>query len=233
MRKITYIKRTLSLLLIMAMAPSMLPAFAPTARAASAAALVTQIEGITGLSASLYSLNSNVVEVTGTASAVSSTVSLNIDPNVTVNWGATLIGSTASGKYLLNLTGGGTFNVTAVATISNGSGIITVTGAGANVNIDGALNTPGAGNGISLNVAAKDVTVNVGGSILNEGTNSAVNVTAGVTGVRVNVGGSVVSVPAGYAINDGGTALCANNTQITVTGGRVEAGSACAIKSVG
>ncbi|MDR0221599.1 MAG: hypothetical protein LBI54_09380, partial [Lachnospiraceae bacterium] len=201
------------------------------AQAAAASALATQLNGILGLMASS---TGNVVHVTGRAD-VTSTLSLNIDPGVTVDWSADVNGGTASGRYLINLSGGGTFNLNN-ATINNKSGIITVTGEGASVNINGTLATPSDGNGISLNVAANNVSLDIGagGTIINSGTNSAINVTAGVTGVIVTVnGGEVVSEPSGYAINDGGTSLCANNTRLIMTSGEVRAGSACAIKSTG
>ncbi|MCL2158943.1 MAG: hypothetical protein FWH48_06005, partial [Oscillospiraceae bacterium] len=209
---------------------------ATTAYAAPAQSLASQISAIGGLVATISPGDPGVITVLGSAN-VSSTINLNIDSNVTINWGADLSGSTASGKYLLNLSGGGTFNVVGGATIQNGSGIMTITGAGTSANLDdGLLLTPASGNGTSINIAASGavLTVNSGGAIDNSGSNSAVNVTAGVTGVKINInGGKVASSPSGYAINDGGTALCSNDTKITVTGGEVTAGSACAIKSTG
>ncbi|MCL2121530.1 MAG: hypothetical protein FWH28_04690, partial [Clostridiales bacterium] len=212
----------------------------PPAYAATAQVLVTQIQNISGsLVVELSPADPNVVEVSGSAT-ISSTVVLNIDRNVTVNWAADIEGGTASGRYLLNLSGGGTFNLTGGANIRNKSGIFSVTGAGANININQAsLITPlpeDGGNGTSINIAADNVSlyVNTGGSILNEGSNSAINVTAGVVGVNVNINGcSVVSAPAGYAINDGGTSLCVNDTRITVNDGEVRSGSACTIRSTG
>ena len=207
---------------------------APGANAAAAPAVAAQIGAISGLT---VSFTDNVVDVSGLAAGISSTVTLNLDKNVTLNWGADFSGSTASGKYLLNLSGGGTFNLTGGAEIANSSGIITVTGEGATVNLeDGRLSTPAAGNGVSINVAANNVNINVNsdGEIFNEGSNSAINVTSGISGVKVTVnGGAVESSPAGYAINDGGTALCVNDTQITILDGNVTSGSACAIKSTG
>ncbi|MDR0294238.1 MAG: S-layer homology domain-containing protein [Oscillospiraceae bacterium] len=212
--------------------------FAPVpAFAAPAASLAAQIGNIGGLTADLSPTDPNTIDVSGSAAGIKSTVSLNIDPDVTVNWGANLTGDTPSGRYLLNLSGGGAFNLVGGAAVENGSGIITVTGNGTNVSINsGSLSTPETGNGISVNIAAGNVTLNVndGGEICNEGTNSAVNVTAGVTGVKINCnGGTVKSYPAGYAVSDGGTSDCVNDTRITVNGGTVAAGSACAVKSTG
>ena len=227
------IKRTLAIILTLSLFLSICPMVLPAAKAATAAELVAQINAL-GLTAT-YSGNN--VTVNGNASATSP-ITLNIDPGATVNWGATFTGSLDRGRYVLTLSGGGTFNLTGL--ISNDAGgAINVTGLGAGVNINsgGIISSPPGGTGITLNVAANGVTVNVGsnGLIRNEGSNSAINVTAGINGATINIsGGSVISEPSGYAINDGGTATCDNNTNINiVNNGTVRAGSACAIRSTG
>ena len=237
MKKIRRHVRTISLVLCLVLIMSAFHALLPSASAAGAEALAAQLNAISGLSAQRVA---NVVNVSGSASGISSTINLNIDSNVTINWGANLTGSTASGRYLLNLSGGGTFVLLDGAKIENSSGIITATGAGTRVLIEsGSLVTPPTGNGVSINVAADSITVTVplGGMVINEGSNSAINVASGISDVKINVtGGTVSSFPNGYAINDSGgvgTGPHPANTEVTVSAGLVESGGACAIRSSG
>ena len=208
----------------------------PAASAApmTATELVTYINAVPGLGASE---TGSVVTVSGIATR-NTTLTLDIDSSVTVNWQASLSGSIKN-DFLLTLAGEGTFNFNNPGVINNSGvgGQINVVGAGLIVNVNGTLST--ASNGMSLNVAANGVTVNVnaGGSVENSGSNSAINVTNNITGAVINInGGSVISKPSGYAINDGGGVsgvIYSNNTQIYVNSGLVEAGSACAIRSSG
>ena len=83
------------------------------AYADDAATLAAQINGFAhgGTGTLTASATGNEVAVTGTVTGATATLLLDIDPNVTVKWGASLEGSTASGIALINITGFGTFEV--------------------------------------------------------------------------------------------------------------------------
>jgi len=199
--------------------------------------IATQINlAFPGLKAEYTSNDPKIINVSGSYTIVAATYNLNIDQDVTVNWGAEFTGSINS--YVLSLTGPGTFNIAAGGSIGNGGtgGAINIIGAGARLNIiNGTLFSDI--NGISVNIAANGagLTVGTNGMITNSGSASAVNVSTNVTNVLIEVnGGRIISTPSGYAINDGGTSTSTNNTAINIiNGGYVEAGSACAIRSTG
>lgn len=195
---------------------------------AAAAALPDVTAQISALGLNV-SRSGDDIFVSGTASVVAP-VTLDIS-GLTVHWSAALSGSVDRARYILTLTGSGTFNLD--GTINNSAGgALSVNGADAAVNImnGGALHS--SSTGITLYVNADGVTVNVlaGGLVNNAGTKSAVNVREGSTGVSINVsGGAVTSVPNGYAINDNGV-----STVIKIQNGAViTAALACAIRSEG
>ena len=209
-----------------------------TALALNAFDLTKQINDANPTYGLTASYSGNEVTVTGAGTA-DKTLSLNIDADVTVFWGASFTGG-IKGAYLINLTGTGSFVHTNGRIENTGTGgTINASGAGMNITVrgDGLYSRD---NGITLNITAHNVTLNVenGGIIDNDGQNSAVNVSAEVLGTRINIiGGKVSSMPNGYAINDGGTSTCSNNTQIIVTNGinkgTVASGGASAIRSSG
>ncbi|MCL2099347.1 MAG: S-layer homology domain-containing protein [Oscillospiraceae bacterium] len=179
----------------------------------------------------------DTVSIGGSIQNRNAQINLNIPSGVTANWSAQVSGS-VRGAYMLNLTGSGVFNFNAGGSVNNTGtgGQINAAGDGMEININGTLST--SSNGISLNIAANNAEIIINGTINNSGSNSAINVSPNITGVKITVtaGASVVSVPSGYAINDGGGVSgesYTNNTQITINGGTVEAGSACAIRSSG
>ena len=239
MKNYNFIVRAAAFLMVMALLASSFP-FPPLSASAATDIdeLLTQITAQPGLSATANPAQTQVT-VSGSRAGAKSFL-LSIPDGVTLNWEASISGSAVSGTYLINLDGQGTFSYKS-GTISNSGagGQINALGEGLTINIDGLLRT--ASNGITLNIAAKNVTVNVnsGGTIDNSGSNSAINVTTDITGAAINInsGGSIISKPGGYAINDGGGIsgeTYANDTQITVyPGALVESGSACAIRSSG
>jgi uncharacterized repeat protein (TIGR02543 family) len=179
--------------------------------AADATSLTAQINGIPGLTAEQ---NGSDVDVTGSADTTA-TLTLNIDPDVTVNWKAAL--SNTTNNTAITLTNSGTFNVAdGGAVISGKAGYaVYITGSDAKVNVN-------AGGTVRLTSSASS------------GENSAIRIAAGVTGteITVNSGGAVISDDKGYAVNDGVFGVIANNdTKIVINGGIVTAGTACAIHS--
>ncbi|MCL2126475.1 MAG: S-layer homology domain-containing protein [Oscillospiraceae bacterium] len=208
----------------------------PTAAAMDASGLAAHIN--TNVPGLVAVESGGTVTVTGSATR-STTLELEIDNGVVVDWQANLTGSVRS-AFLLNLKGepGGVFTFSSGYINNTGAGgQINVEGAGLKLNINGYLST--SANGSSINIVKENVKVNISGTVSNSGSNSAINVTNEIVGVVINIndGGSVISKPSGYAINDGsgqGGLTYANNTVINVyDGGLVEAGSACAIRSSG
>ena len=205
-------KKTLSklfpLLVIVAIVLSTISFPTSVSHAASAVNIAQQVDAIGGLSAS-YS--GDVVTITGSANRTTN-LTLNMDSEVTINWEAILTGSATANNYLVTLIGNGTF------TIGNGGSIGLTTGAGGTMYVSG---------GVTLNVTD--------GTITSSGSGSAVTIASGTQNARINVnGGTISSVPSGYAINDGsGMTASNNNTQINISDGLVESGSACAIRSTG
>ncbi|MCL2280531.1 hypothetical protein FWC31_01440, partial [Candidatus Saccharibacteria bacterium] len=196
------------------------------ARASTVPELVAQIDAVSGLTATS---SGSEITVTGNATATS-TLMLDIDPGVTINWEANYSGA-LSARYVLVLQGAGTFNLT--GSVSNSSyGAINVTGAGGTkLDINGGA-LLSAGGGYTLSIAADNVIANINGGMVSRsgGTNSAINVGSGLNDVKINIdGGTVSSISGGNAINDSGS-----NTKITISGGgTVVAGSASAIRSTG
>ena len=204
----------------------------PPSRAVDATDLAAQIDAILGLNAVA---ESDGVTVTVTGDAVrTSTLALEIDAGVTVNWKADLSG-TYNTTYLMNVSGGGTLEITD-CTISNTAGTgggINVNGANTTVTI-GADGTVSSGrSGIAILASADNAAINVlsGGVVesLSGNTNPAIHV-GSAAGVRISVsGGSVISETNGNAINDSGVT---NNTEIIING-TVSSGSSGAISSAG
>jgi len=203
------LSKLLSFLVVTAIVLTAIPFVSTVAYAANTADLATQINAVDGLSAAV---EGSTVNVTGTA-ARNANLALSIDAGVTVNWNATLTGNATANNYLLTLSGSGAF------TLYGGGSISATSGAGGTMYIS---------DGVTLNVSD-------GGSIENPGSGSAVTIAAGTQNAEINVcGGAISSMPNGYAINDGsGMSASANNTQINISSGLVEAGSACAIRSTG
>ena len=185
----------------------------PSAMGADAASIAAQINAVSGLSAVA---EASTVTVSGSSTNMAN-LTLNIDSGVTVEWNANVTGRATANNYVLTLTGGGTFNVADGGTVANAA-----TSAGGTIYING---------GITLNV-------NSGGLIDSPttGSGSAVTIAGNVTDavININTDGLIRSVPGGYAINDGsGFTQSSNNTQININGGKVEAGTAGAIRSTG
>lgn len=169
----------------------------------------------------------DTITVTGQA-APAEPAKLEIPSGVTVVWEAVYTGSLDRARYLLTLSGEGTFKLN--GEISNGAGgALNVTGEGLTVNINGRLSadSPSA---VALNIAANKVKVNINGGIMTSGgASSNINVASGCEDVTINVfGGEVLSVPNGNVINDSG-----QNTAIKITGGTLTSEKASAIKSTG
>lgn len=178
--------------------------------------------------------------VTGDLYVVSNTISLNIPAGVTVRWQIFMF--SFINAYIFEIGGSGTFVVESFIS-SNGTrtaGAINLTGA-VTLEVDSWITADNVGNPIL--VSADNATVNVGpmGYIISYSGNSNAAIQVGrsgntnIMGTAINInGGSVLSDVGGYAINDGaGTGTVTNNTVITVNGGIVSAGSACAIHSTG
>jgi len=217
-------KKLVAIILTIIMIAAMIPI---SATASTATDLATQINAISGLTATVAG---NVVTVTGAAApAPTVSVALNIDSGVTVEWDADLIGSLDRARYILALTGAGTFNLT--GTISNDAGgAINITGSGTTLNINGGTIYSASPSAMSVNIAADMVSLNIdaSGAITTGGQGSVINVGAGRSGVRIVSSGTIDATVGGNAISDGGV-----NTQITISSGLVRAVVASAIKSTG
>ena len=163
-------------------------------RAATATELVTTISEFKGDgSGSLIAIvEGNTVTITGALSDVTSSLSLNIDPNVVITWQAEIsTGSTFSDRSLISLTGYGTFNVATggfvyatndnVTAIYSNSTLITVSGTGrvesTGDNYSCAIST--AGNVEVKDEAQVNTTTTYGQAITTSGTNSLVMVSGG------------------------------------------------------
>ena len=159
--------------------------------------IVKQIEAIQGLTAFVDPDIPDVVNVSGSAEGVTSTLSLNIDADVTVKWGAIYSGTA---KPLISLSGNGVFEV-----------------------VGGMIRRTDAGNAISATDVNSSIGIVVsGGGVYTTQVGSAIYVSGNDASVVVS-GGDIhantlpqASTTASYAIDATGS-----NASVVVSDGNV------------
>ena len=177
-----YVKRLLAVILVVIMISGM---FSFSAGAANATDIYTQIDSF-GFTATIAGDTINVI---GGTINTTTTLALNLNPEVIINWtGATL--TNTSGNAALALSGSGTFNLN--------SGSISNTGTGGAITISGGIINISGGNVSSLPS---------GLAIFDNGANTSVNVTAGSvtagnsSAIQSNGAASVVTISGGAVRN--------------------------------
>ena|GEM_PF-2716600 len=230
---------SLFLCCLLALFFTLLPCLGTAAWAKTAPEIAAQINtlAIPGFTASS---SGNTVTIQGSASNRNSTLVLDIDDGVTINWEANYSGNTVAGP-LLTLhgdaagTGNFTFNVTGSAKIEN-------TGSGRTIQADGLyaqnvkINVEGivaanSGTNIYTNGQNAEVTVSGNGTVYNYATTNAqvtINMTYGDKGepdtntkVTVLGNGSVKSLSGtgnGYAIQSYGNITISDDAQVFASG---------------
>ena len=208
-----------------------------TVLADSAAQLVTQISAIPGL---IATADGTVVKVTGTATAVSTPLSLDIDTGLTVEWGAFYQGSVDGTASLINLGGDGVFAVVAGGLLENMNSGYTIDATDENASIIVNNGHVAAYSGTAIRMTGRNATVVVrgGGSVTTNATSntqSAIDMSsASNTGLNVTVmNNAKVAVLAnngnGYAIQTYGNVQINGNATVGAYG----SGGGCAIKAQG
>ncbi|MCL1807608.1 MAG: S-layer homology domain-containing protein [Oscillospiraceae bacterium] len=206
--------KILSLSLAFLLILMLLPAFQQPAKAANIASLISTIESFSGLTATETS--SNVITVTGNATNVTPALSLNIDPGITIEWGADFRTATSLGTSSLVLSGGGIFDVVAGGVVHS-------------------LVSVGSQTARAIS-ASGSVTVKVsGGRVEQNSSGTAIYAGTGVT-VDISSGWVMSSAAAGSNPNDSVIYGAAGST-IIISGGRVvnygTSANSHAIKSAG
>ena len=207
-------RKLLSILLTVFLLAGLWMAFPVTAYADTAIALKNQINGFNPGPGSTSTLEAftvtgrPIVYVGGKVTGASNTLNLNIDPGITVYWGAEYSGSTFNS--LINLSGGGTFEVAAGGAIKNEFGYA-IFATGSNTIKSGGT------------VISSDST-----AIFSTGANAKINITGGTVSAPTNAVGiftqgakSSVNISGGTV--SGGTAIhvVGANSMLNVSGGTV------------
>ena len=222
MRTSTKRNRLISILLAMTLASALFVAVPQTAFAADATALKTTIEGFdhAGQGTLSATVSGNTVTVTGSVVGAVNIILLDIDPGITVVWKASYhcVG-TQAGLALINVKGGGTFEVSEGGSIiqssldgpaigSHGSGIIRVNGGTVSSGdlrtivvegpgrvevISGTVvnHNPGDGSAIYAGAQATSVTIS-GGEVLAYGSGATIATNTGTGAFLLTVSGGFV-----------------------------------------
>ncbi|MCL2004513.1 MAG: autotransporter adhesin family protein, partial [Oscillospiraceae bacterium] len=208
------------------------------ARADTAAQLAAQIGAIPGLAADIDAADQNVLIVSNSFTSATTTLTLNIDPDVTVKWGAVYRGNIQStGKWengsTVVLTGNGTFEVVTGAWLENeGTGnAIYARGDDAKVIVSGSgVVEADSGSAIEMNGLRATVVVCGSGAVMNNATtnlhpainmsnenNTALNVKVTDNGsvTALNPEGGAGTSPGGYAIQTRGDVAISGNAHVS------------------
>ncbi|MCL2814400.1 MAG: InlB B-repeat-containing protein, partial [Oscillospiraceae bacterium] len=167
---------------------------------------------------------SRTVTVTGTVTGTKKPLKLDIDAGVTVIWKAIYEAPLSGNNSLIELTGGGTFEVAEGGHIANSStgNVISVSGVNATVNIcGGTVRASDSGKNAVRVESGTNVAVNVSGGTVSSNDRPAISFAGTTTNCSVDISGGAVSAasksyPTIYFFDS-------KNSAIDISGGVVSA----------
>lgn len=229
----TRVNKLLSILLAMAVMICIFAVKPQTVDAATADQIAFQINqsfshGGTGpISASN---SGGTVTVTGKVSGVQNTLTLNLDSKVNVVWKAKYSGNNL--YPLVELTGGGTFEVVTGGSIANSGGdAIYSSGTNSKILVSGGDVSSGAVERSAIFAGGNNSVITVSGGTLGASAKKGYAVCTAGTNTKITVGGGMLR-----ATGEGGSAIYimgGSGTAININGGTVESTKNWAIYNTG
>ena len=234
-------KRALSVILALAVVFGVFAALPMTASAFNVTVVIAQSDTVSKINdtidnAMAHANSGDTVTITGAKNNADKSLLLNIKPGVTVIWEADYSGTVNAPYQMLSVTstgtGANTFEVAAGGSINNNGTGTTLYRSGSNITtrINGTVKNTGEGRAINYYRCVGDGSFEISGTVSAKGNDNTIQLGSDTT----NDDNTNITVSGGRVENTGsGHAIYSNNGNVTVNGGTVESASGNAIRALG